>query len=190
MPCVLQCRDLFELLVWVSKPGAGGGVCRITLFQHLILWQAKEKAHIGKNTWEDVSFNGAIVECKGLLFRIIAPLLVYKEAIWIPLKPIKACNLWLFYGCSPLCFLPSCAFISMSEWKKREEKHRVCHFDHCLQDAGFSFILCCYNPVSPTASSSVSTSVMYLKSMHETICLGSWIDTRKHYISLVVASWR
>lgn len=36
-----------------------------------------------------------------------------------------------------------------------------------------------HKPLSPRASSSVSTSVMYLKSMHETICLGSWIDTHQ-----------
>lgn len=33
--------------------------------------------------------------------------------------------------------------------------------------------------ISPRASSSVSASVIYLKSMHDTICFGSWIDTRK-----------
>ena len=43
----LRRRDLFELLVWVSDPCAGGGVGRITLLQHLILWQAEETVHTG-----------------------------------------------------------------------------------------------------------------------------------------------
>lgn len=47
-----------------------------------------------------------------------------------------------------------------------------------------SFTLDSHKPVSPTASFSVSTSVMYLKSMHETISLGSWIDTGNTRFSL------
>lgn len=42
--CVFKQRDLSELLVWVSEPRTGGGVGRITLFQHLVLWQARRRS--------------------------------------------------------------------------------------------------------------------------------------------------
>lgn len=45
------------------------------------------------------------------------------------------------------------------------------HFSNCTGHTQWR-----QKPVSPRASSSVSTSVMYLKSMHDTICFGSWID--------------
>lgn len=48
--------DLFELQVWVSEPCTGGGVGRITLFQHLILWQANKAVHTGnKHSGKSVS---------------------------------------------------------------------------------------------------------------------------------------
>lgn len=67
-------------------------------------------------------------------------------------------------------------------WMMKKKKKRVYCFYYAAQ--GFLFPHCTghmyhHKPVSPRASSSVSTSVMYLKSIHETICLGSWIDTHK-----------
>lgn len=71
-------------------------------------------------------------------------------------------------GCPPLCCLPSCAFTRISEWGKRSSQslyQRVSVSERHHKQA------------SPRASSSVRASLMYLKSMQETICLGSWIDT-------------
>ena len=54
-------KNLFELLVRVSEPSAGGSVSRITLLQHLILWQKKETVH-ADNKYLTSALNREIVE--------------------------------------------------------------------------------------------------------------------------------
>ncbi len=64
---------------------------------------------------------------------------------------------------------------------RRKEKHKESVALPTLRWERRDFFTCTvrHKPVSPRASSSVSTSVMYRKSMHETIRLGSWVDTHE-----------
>lgn len=64
----------------------------------------------------------------------------------------------LFASC-PLVLLS----VSLNEISKKAER----------SDKAILYSNQCYKSVPPKASSSVSTSVIYLKSMHDTICLGS-----------------
>lgn len=76
-------EHLFELLVWVANPCAGGGVGRITLFPHLMLWRPKEEERcvLIEQSWS-----------AGDISRLKALLLVSKDAISFRKNPIQPCN--------------------------------------------------------------------------------------------------
>lgn len=120
---VFSLRNLRQQLVRVSQPRTGGSVGRITLSQHLILWEKEKKVQTNP---EKVK----LITLVSVLTSLLPAVSCFQKYVWMGKKK---------------------------------------HLFLCTQISNFD-----PKVASPRASSSVRASVMYLKSMQDTICLGSW----------------